>query len=99
MGTYQGKRREVIGFVFRDNAVKDNEFAPARLLMVCCTADRQTVGMLCRYDKAKSLKQDSWVKVTGTIRIIDFKGQKIPTIEADNVVETARPKNDYVYPF
>ena len=99
MGIYQGKRIEVIGFVFKNKGVKENEFVPARLMMVCCTADLQTVGMLCRYDKAKALKQDSWVKVTGTIRIIDFKGQQIPIIEAENVVTTSKPENDYVYPF
>ncbi|WP_408647987.1 TIGR03943 family putative permease subunit [Vallitalea guaymasensis] len=31
---------EVIGLVFKDNKeFKDNEFVPARLLMVCCATD------------------------------------------------------------
>jgi putative membrane protein len=99
MPKYQGKKIQVIGFVFKDKTVRGNEFVPARLLMVCCTADLQTVGMLCRYDKAKALKQDSWVKVTGTIRIIDFRGEQIPIIDAEDVVTTAKPENDYIYPF
>ena len=99
MATYQGKKIEVIGFVFKDKQVKANEFVPARLLMTCCTADLQTVGMLCRFDDAKSLDRDTWVKVTGTIKIIVYQGVRIPIIEADSVVKADKPKNEYVYPF
>ena len=99
MGTYQGKKIQVTGFVFKDKTTKDNEFVPARMMMTCCTADLQVVGMLCRYDKAKALKKDAWVKVAGTIEVIDFKGEKIPIIVVDNVEVTEKPKNDYVYPF
>ena len=97
--TYRGKKIQMVGFVFRGKEVKVNEFVPARLLMICCTADLQVVGMLCRYDKAKSLADDSWVKVTGTIRIITYKGTKVPIVVADSVVETDKPKSEYVYPF
>jgi len=99
METYRGKKIEVVGFVFKDKQVKANEFVPARLLMTCCTADLQTVGMLCRYDNAKSLARDAWVKVTGTIKIIDYKGVKIPVIVADSIVNADKPENEYVYPF
>jgi putative membrane protein len=96
---YQGKRIQVVGFVFKDNHLKKNEFIPARLMMTCCAADLQPVGMLCRYDKAAELKHDTWVKVTGTIKVIDYKGEKVPIIEAESVVKTSKPNNDYVYPF
>jgi len=96
---YIGKRIQVIGFVYKDPRLKDNEFVPARFMMACCTADMQPVGLLCQYPRASQLKKDSWVKVTGTINETEFEGQKIPLFQADNVVSADKPKNDYVYPY
>ena len=99
MGVYEGKKIEVTGFVFKDKQFEKNEFVPARLMMACCTADLQPVGFLCRYDKASELKQDTWIKVTGRVKIIDYKGQKTPVIDAESIVGADKPKNEYVYPY
>lgn len=98
-GKYEGKKIQVIGFVFKSKEFTENEFVPARLMMACCTADLQPIGFLCRYDKASKLKNDTWLKVTGTIKVIDYKGQKTPVIIADKVENTAKPENEYVYPY
>lgn len=97
---YVGTQIEVVGFVFKDNEdFKDNEFVPARLMMVCCAADMQPVGFLCRYDKASGLKSDSWVKVSGIIGKTNFEGQDVPFIEAESVIEAKKPNDDYIYPY
>lgn len=96
---YEGKKIELTGFVFKDEHFKENEFVPARLMMSCCAADLQPVGLLCNYDKAKELNQDSWVIVTGKIKILDYNGEKTPVIIADTIKNTEKPKNEYVYPF
>ncbi len=99
MSKYEDKKIEIIGFVFKDKELRENEFVPARLMMACCTADLQPVGFLCQYVKASELKKDSWIKVTGTIKAIDYKGQKTPAIKADKVENTIKPENEYVYPY
>jgi putative membrane protein len=99
MGRYEGKKIEVTGFVFKSKDFKADEFAPARLMMACCTADLQPIGLLCRYDKASELKHDTWLKVTGTIKIVDYKGEKTPVIIAGSIVSADKPKNEYVYPY
>jgi len=99
MDKYIGKKIQVIGFVYKDSRLKDNEFVPARFMMVCCTADMQPIGLLCRYTRASELKKDSWVKVTGTIKETEFDGQKIPLFLADSVVSAEKPNNNYVYPY
>lgn len=99
LGKYEGKKIEVTGFVFKSKDFKENEFAPARLMMACCTADLQPIGLLCRYDKASELKQDTWLKVTGTIKTVDYDGEKTPVIVAESVVSADKPKNEYVYPY
>lgn len=99
MGKYEGKKIELTGFVFKDKSFKANEFVPARFMMACCTADLQPVGFLSRYDRAAELKQDTWIKMTGKIEIVNYKGEKTPIIVAENIQKTAKPKSDYVYPY
>ncbi len=97
---YVGTPIEVIGFVFNDNeAFGENEFVPARLMMVCCAADMVPVGFLCRYDNASKLETDSWVKVTGTIEKTMFDGETIPYIKAKSIETSDKPAEDYVYPY
>lgn len=99
MSTYEGKKIQLTGFVFKDKAYNKNEFVAARLMMSCCSADLQPVGLLCHYDKAEQLKQDSWIDVTGKIQIIDYQGEKTPVIIVESIQKTEKPKNDYVYPY
>jgi len=100
MDKYEGVKIEVIGFVFNDNEeFSDNEFVPARLMMVCCAADMVPVGFLCRYDKASELTADTWVKVIGTIGKTQYEGETVPYIQAENVEKAEKPVNEYVYPY
>ncbi|WP_343216272.1 hypothetical protein [Clostridium frigoris] len=77
----------------------ENEFVPARLMMTCCAADLAPVGLLANYDKAKDLKQDTWIKVTGKIKDLNYNGEKTPIIIVESIKNTEKPKIEYVYPF
>jgi putative membrane protein len=49
LDAFVGRDVELTGFVFKDSdTLQGDEFVAARLLMVCCAADMQTVGLLCR---------------------------------------------------
>ena len=97
---YKGTPIEAAGFVFKeDESLTDNEFVSARLLMVCCAADMQTVGLLCSYDKASELETDSWIKVSGTIEEIELDGETVPCIVVQTVEKTEEPDESYVYPY
>lgn len=96
---YIGKKIQVNGFVFKDEQFEGNEFVSARMMMVCCAADMQPIGFLCRYDNAAELKVDTWIRVYGTIAKGEFNGNVIPVIEADKVENIEKPEFDYVYPF
>jgi len=99
MDKYKGKKIQVVGFVFKDEQFKKNEFVPARMMMVCCAADMQPIGLLCSYAKASELKKDVWVKVSGRIGQGEFEGQKMPMIEVESVEPANKPKNEFVYPY
>lgn len=99
MDKYKGKKIRLVGSVFKSQDFTNNEFVPARLMMTCCTADLQPVGFLCRYNAAELLQKDSWVMVNGTIDVVNYKGENMPVIEADQVDKAEKPKADYVYPY
>lgn len=100
MDKYKGMRVEVVGFVFYENeSFADNEFVSARLMMVCCAADMQPVGLLCQYEKTLELEANSWVKVNGTIEETQFDGETIPVIIVQSVEMTDEPDYAYVYPY
>lgn len=96
---YEGKKIKVTGFVFKGTQFKSNEFVPARLMMVCCAADMSPIGLLAHYNNASELKQDSWFKFSGKIVKGEFNGQQTAVIDIESVEKTAKPKNEYVYPY
>jgi putative membrane protein len=71
-------------------------------MMTCCVADLSLTGVVCKYDRASQLEQESWVTVEGTLFIgeYEFDGQKYnePQIEVTKVVP-AEAVEGYVYPY
>ncbi len=73
MEKYEGYTVSITGFVFKDSKeLGENAFVPMRLMMSCCVADLMPVGLLCKYDKASQLENDSWVTVEGTLFIGEY---------------------------
>jgi len=97
---YVGTKIQMDGFVWKDSEkMTEEEFVPARMMMVCCAADMVTVGLLCRYDKTSQLAADSWVTVTGVVDKAEFEGEIIPCITVETAEETERPAQEYIYPY
>jgi putative membrane protein len=95
---YKGKKIELTGFVFKSDGFKENEFVPARLMMTGNASDSVPVGILAHYNKAKDLKKDTWIIVTGKIKIIDYQGEKSPVIIVKSIQNTIKPRSHYVTP-
>lgn len=98
-GKHEGEKIEIVGFIFKESGFKQNEFVIARLMMVCCAADMQPVGLLCKYDRASELELDSWVKVNGIIKYEEINGDKIPVIEVESLEDVDKPENEFLYPY
>nr|WP_319487321.1 TIGR03943 family protein [uncultured Caproiciproducens sp.] len=97
MKQYEGQTFRFKGQVFRMNTFAKNEFVPVRYAMVCCAADLQPCGVLCRSDHAKSLKDDDWVWITGKLKIEDYDGQTMPVCYV-TAIEKAEPATQkYIY--
>ncbi|HWQ75900.1 MAG TPA: TIGR03943 family protein [Syntrophomonas sp.] len=102
MEKYKGYTVIMTGYVYKDpEFMKSNEFVPARLMMSCCVADLSPAGIICRYDKASALKEDSWVTVTGTLFIgqYEYDGHKYddPQLIVTKITPAEKVEG-YVYP-
>ena len=96
---YEGYTIVMTGYVFKDpQYFKEDEFIPARLTMMCCSADLAPIGMLCQYNDVAKLEADTWVTVEGIIKIkISDVGEE-PVVYVTKVIQ-AEEVEGYVYPF
>lgn len=92
------KTIEIIGFVFHDPALTENQFILGRYAMTCCAADMQMGGIMVEYEKSSSFELDTWFKVVGTIKEGDYRGDLVPVIIGQSLVKIEKPQSQYVYP-
>ena len=94
---YIGTKFSYTGYVYRTDDLKDNQFILARNMIVSSDFDFVVVGFLCQYQNAKSLKQDTWVCITGEITKGDYYGP-MPIVNILDITETSKPNECDVYP-
>lgn len=97
MKKYEGKTLKMKGQVFRMSTFAKNEIVPARYAMVCCAADLQPCGILCRSDAVSQYKENDWVWVTGKIKIENYQKQTMPICYVTKIEKADKAKDDYIY--
>lgn len=97
LNTYVGQKISFTGYVYRVADLKDNQFILARDMIINSKNQTVVVGFLCEYENAKTLINDSWVKITGKITKGEYYGE-IPIIKIEKLEETEIPANPYVDP-
>jgi putative membrane protein len=88
-----GKRIKITGFVLKQEGMARNEFIITRMLISCCAADSQVLGIVARWDKAETLSKDEWITVEGIVGSSD----KHAVIQAAKVSKSQKPNNQYIY--
>lgn len=88
---YVGQKISFTGYVYRATGFTENQFVLARDMDI---GKNQTliVGFLCDYDKAKDLKEKSWINITGEITKGNYNGSTIPIIKILSIKNTNKPK-------
>lgn len=95
--TYVGQTINFTGYVYKLYDFQDTQFVLARDMLINSDSQSVVVGFLCSYDKAKELKEGTWVNVTGEI-IKGYYHNEIPVIDINKIEETQKPEEEYVYP-
>lgn len=97
MDKYNGKTLKFKGQVFRMKEFAKDEIVPARYAMVCCTADLQPCGILCRGSEVSKYKDNVWIWVTGKIKIEKYMNQTMPVCYITKIDKAEKAKEDYIY--
>lgn len=91
---YIGKTIQFVAMVLRPSEYPKNYFVPGRMAMTCCADDMAFLGFACEYDKADTLRDKQWVKVTAKVakeRFQDYEGEG-PVLKAIRVELATPPK-------
>ena len=94
-----GKKITAIGSVWKDGEIfEKNEFALARMMMTCCAADMQPVGVLAQWSDVPALIDGEWIEVTGTLAKKPYKDRFDPLILVETIKKIDPPQRGYIYP-
>lgn len=95
---YENKKLVFTAMVLKPESFPENFFVPGRMAMTCCAEDMAFLGFACEYDKAASLKEKQWVKVTATASWgywADYEGEG-PVLHAVSVEMAKAPKKEVI---
>lgn len=95
---YEGKTVQFTAMVLKPRDFPKGYFVPGRMAMTCCADDMAFLGFACAYDKADTLSDRQWVKVTAKVAkeyFADYQGEG-PVLHALYVGQTKAPKEEII---
>jgi len=95
---YVGKTVQFTAMTLKPEGFPSGYFVPGRMAMTCCADDMAFLGFACEYDKADTLTNKQWVKVTAKVAreyFADYNGEG-PVLKAVSVEYTKAPKEEII---
>lgn len=78
MPKYNGKTVKFKAVIAVGGMLPKNSFVAGRHIMTCCVDDISYSGLICDYDKAHTLKHQSWIMLTAKIEIKKHAAYQTP---------------------
>ncbi|MCR4739586.1 MAG: GTPase [Lachnospiraceae bacterium] len=99
LDSYAGKAVRFKGMVRKPRNGKNDFFVPGRMVMTCCAADIQFVGLPCSYKDVKKLTDKQYVMVTARVGKVYNRqyGQDTPVLYAESVEPCEPAAEEVVY--
>jgi putative membrane protein len=101
---YDGRLVSFLGFVHRTPGLEADRVFITRMMITCCVADSEPIGILASWKGVEELKNTEWVQITGKIERVlhknPYTGKEgpAPLVRAGKVEIGKRPESLYVYP-
>jgi len=98
-----GRAINIKGFIYNQKGLNKDEFILSRIVVSCCAADAQLVGILCDYSDGKKFAEGTWVNIEGTLGEREYKDLKsgevsvIPIIKVSKTEKLDKQNNEYIY--
>ena len=96
--TYFGQQANVIGFVYHDPRLAEDQFMLSRFVITCCVADAMAVGLPVESMDNMDIPDNTWVHVQGTLDKTSIDGDTVPLIQATSIEIIEAPEQPYLYP-
>jgi len=94
---YEGKKVDVVGFVFHPENAPPDVFYVSRFRVTCCAVDAQPLGLPVRSSGWRErFEEDAWVRVVGSFAPSGGDVAEPAAIDPRSIETTAQPKNPYV---
>jgi uncharacterized repeat protein (TIGR03943 family) len=94
---YEGKKVDVVGFVFHPKGTPQDVFYVSRFRLTCCAVDAQPLGLpVYSPGWQEEFEEDSWVHVTGSFTETDQDIAEPAIIDPQSIEPTEQPENPYV---
>ena len=97
LSSYAGQQANVIGFVYHDESLPENQFLVSRFVITCCAADSFALGIPVEWS-GDMFKENDWVQVKGPVQVTEWNEQKMPLILAESIEKTRAPDQPYLFP-
>lgn len=91
---YEGKTVRYKGLCANNMRMPKDTFLAGRHIMTCCEADIAYCPLVCKWDRAKSVKHKSWGIVEGTIheKFSNIYGKKGPVLTVHSFQPAEQPE-------
>lgn len=100
-----GQTVELTGMIYLQDDFTDQQFVLCRLMINCCAADGQVIGILCETDSPFTFASDQWVCVSGVVEATTYLDpttqveMEMTQIHVTDIKEVESPEEPYVYPY
>ena len=93
-GKYEGKTVRYKGLCANNMRMPKDTFLAGRHIMTCCEADIAYCPLVCKWDRAKSVKHKSWGIVEGRIneKFSNIYGKKGPVLSVNSFEPATQPE-------
>jgi putative membrane protein len=99
MNQLEGKRVITEGLVYRPAIMPPNHLTLFRFAIFCCAADALPVWLFVEHPDVMAFDDENWIRVDGTLTIVNFNGIDVPVIKADTIEKKDAPHTGEQYLF
>ena len=99
MRQLNGQRVVTEGLAYTDANVPKGHMMLFRFGMFCCAADATPIAIVVNVGDKAPLKNESWAKVDGILKIEKIRGKDTPVLHADTIEKLEKPPPGAQYIF
>lgn len=93
---FLGKEIEIVGFVYKQPDLEEDQFVVARFGITCCVADASVFGILSTSGEMFEVEEDEWVRATGYLSKITLEDWDYPYLQITDIEKVEEPENPYI---